>query len=161
MKISELMTTDVRTCWVNESLDRAAKLMWESDCGSLPVLDQNGRVVGMITDRDICMAAYTQAQLLGRIPVARAMSAELHSCKPEEALDQVEKRMRSHQIRRLPVVDDEGHLRGILALADIAQRAAREAKGKAGTRQVSFGEAGETLAAVTTPRRLELTAVAS
>jgi len=161
MKVSELMTTDVRTCWITEPLDRAAKLMWESDCGSLPVLDQNGRVVGMITDRDVCMAAYTQAQLLGRIPVSRALNPELHSCKPEEDLDKVENRMRSHQIRRLPVVDDEGHLRGILSLADIAQRAAKDAKGKAGTRQVSFAEVGETLAAVTTPRRLELVAAAS
>jgi len=161
MKISELMTTDVRTCWINEPLDRAAKLMWELDCGSLPVLDQNGRVLGMITDRDVCMAAYTQAQLLGRIPVSRAMSAALHSCKPHEDLDQVEKRMRSHQVRRLPVVDDEGHLCGILSLADIAQRAAREAKGKAGTKQISFSEVGETLAAVSTPRRMELAAVAS
>ncbi|HEX9725291.1 MAG TPA: CBS domain-containing protein [Vicinamibacteria bacterium] len=161
MKVSELMTTDVRTCWINEPLDRAAKLMWESDCGSLPVLDQNGRVVGMITDRDVCMAAYTQAQLLGRIPVSRALSPELHSCKPEEDLDKVENRMRSHQVRRLPVVDDEGHLRGVLSLADIAQRAAKDAKGKAGTRQVSFADVGETLAAVTTPRRLELVAAAS
>jgi CBS domain-containing protein len=69
--------------------------------------------------------------------------------------------MRSHQIRRLPVVDDEGHLHGILSLADIAQRAAKDAKGKAGTRQVSFAEVGETFAAVTTPRRLELVAAAS
>ena len=161
MKVSELMTTDVQTCWINEPLDRAAKLMWESDCGSLPVLDQNGRVVGMITDRDVCMAAYTQAQLLGRIPVSRALNPEMHSCKPEEDLDKVENRMRSHQVRRLPVVDDEGHLRGVLSLADIAQRAAKDAKGKAGTRQVSFAEVGETLAAVTTPRRLELVAAAS
>jgi CBS domain-containing protein len=161
MKVSELMTTDVRSCWNTEPLDRAAKLMWESDCGSLPVLDQNGRVIGMITDRDVCMAAYTQAQLLGRIPVSRAMSGELYSCNPGEELDKVEKRMRSHQVRRLPVVDDEGRLCGILSLADIAQRAAKEAKGKAGTRQVGFAEVGETFAAVTTPRRLELAAVAS
>ncbi len=161
MKVSELMTTDVQTCWINEPLDRSAKLMWESDCGSVPVLDQNGRVVGMITDRDVCMAAYTQAQPLARILVSQAMSAELHSCKPEEDLDKVEKRMRSQQVRRLPVVDDEGHLRGILSLADIAQRAAKEAKAKAGTRQVSFAEVGETLAAVTAPRRLELVSAAS
>jgi CBS domain-containing protein len=161
MKVSELMTTDVRSCWSTEPLDRAAKLMWEFDCGSLPVLDQNGRVIGMITDRDVCMAAYTQAQLLGRIPVSRAMSSELYSCNPDEELDKVEKRMRSHQVRRLPVVDDEGHLRGVLSLADIAQRAAKDAKGKAGTRQVGFAEVGETLAAVTSPRRLELAAAAS
>jgi len=115
----------------------------------------------MITDRDVCMAAYTQAQPLARILVSQAMSAELHSCKPEEDLDKVEKRMRSQQVRRLPVVDDEGHLRGILSLADIAQRAAKEAKAKAGTRQVSFAEVGETLAAVTAPRRLELVSAAS
>jgi CBS-domain-containing membrane protein len=135
--------------------------MWESDCGSLPVLDQNGSVIGMITDRDVCMAGYTQAQLLGRIPVSRAMSGELYSCNPDEELDKVEKRMRSHQVRRLPVVDDEGRLRGILSLADIAQRPAKDAKGKAGTRQVGFAEVGETFAAVTTPRRLELAAAAS
>lgn len=161
MKVSDLMTTDVRSCWSNEALDRAAKLMWESDCGSLPVLDQNGRVVGMITDRDVCMAAYTQAQLLARIPVSRAMSAELFSCNPDEELDNVEKRMRSHKIRRLPVLDDEGHLRGILSLADIAQRAARGAKAKPGAKQVNFAEVGETLAAVTAPRRMELAAAAS
>jgi CBS-domain-containing membrane protein len=93
--------------------------------------------------------------------VSRALNSALHSCKPEEDLDKAENRMRSHQIRRLPVVDDEGHLRGILSLADIAQRAAKDAKGKAGTRQVSFAEVGETLAAVTRPRRLELVAAAS
>lgn len=161
MKASQVMTTDVRTCWVNEPLDRAARLMWEMDCGALPVLDQNGRVVGMITDRDVCMAAYTQARLLGQIPVSHAMSHELHSCRPDETLDKVEKTMRSHQIRRLPVVDDEGHLKGILSLADIAQRAAKDAKRKTGTKEVSLGEVGETLAAVTNPRRMELAAAAS
>jgi CBS domain-containing protein len=161
MKVSDLMTKDVRTCWINEPLERAAKLMWESDCGSVPVLDQNGRVVGMITDRDVCMAAYTQGQVLGRIPISQAMSAELYSCRAEEDLDKVEKKMRFHQVRRLPVLDDEGHLRGILSLADMAQRAAKDAKGKAGTRQVSFADVGEIFAAVTTPRRLELASVAS
>src|SRR3970040_1064331 len=98
------MTREFRPGGTNEPLDRAAKLMWESDCGSAPVLDQNGRAVGMITDRDVCMGAYPQAQPLGRIPVSQAMSAELYSCKPEEDLDKVEKRMRFHQVRRLPVV---------------------------------------------------------
>ena len=158
MKVSELMTTDVRNCWTNDPLDRAAQLMWESDCGALPVLDQNGRVVGMITDRDLCMAAYTQAQPLGRISVSQAMSRELHSCKPEEELGLAEKTMRSHLLRRLPVVDDEGYLRGILSLADIAQHAGKEARPKAGTKGVSFEEVGETFAAVTKPRRLQLAA---
>jgi CBS-domain-containing membrane protein len=89
------------------------------------------------------------------------MSAELFSCKADEELDKVEKTMRAHQVRRMPVVDDEGHLRGIVSLADMAQRAAKDAKAKAGTRQVSFAEVGETLGAVTAPRRVELAAAAS
>jgi CBS-domain-containing membrane protein len=111
----------------------------------------------MITDRDVCMAAYTQAQVLARIPVSRAMSADLVSCSADEDIVQVEKRMRQHQVRRLPVVDDQGRLRGILSLADIAQRAA-SGKGKAGTKPVSFTEVGETFAAVTRPRGLGLAA---
>jgi CBS-domain-containing membrane protein len=113
----------------------------------------------MITDRDVCMAAYTQAQVLARIPVSRAMSDELFSCSADEDIDQVEKRMRQHQVRRLPVVDDQGRLRGILSLADVAQRAA-SGKGKAGTKPVpvSFTEVGETFAGVTRPRRLGLAA---
>lgn len=161
MKVSQVMTTNVRTCWKNESLDHVARLMWEADCGCVPVLDQNGRVLAMITDRDICMAAYTQAQLLGQIPVARVMSHELHSCGPDEELDKVEKTMRSRQVRRLPVVDDEGRLQGIVSLADIAQRAAKNQKRKSGAKQVGFAEVGETLAGVTSPRRVELAAAAS
>jgi predicted transcriptional regulator len=135
--------------------------MWESDCGCVPVLDENGRVVGMITDRDICMAAYTQARLLGQIPVSRVMSHELYSCGPDEEIDKVEKTMRAHQVRRVPVVDDDGRLQGIVSLADIAQRAAKDAKRKSGAKQVDFSEVGETLAAVTAPRRLEVAAAAS
>lgn len=161
MKVSQLMTTDARACWSNESLDHAARLMWERDCGSLPVLDQNGRVLGMITDRDVCMAAYTQARLLGQIPVSEAMSRELHSCGPDEDLDEVEKIMRDHQVRRLAVVDEKGHLRGIVSLADIAQRATKNAKKKGATKQVDFSEVGQTLAAITTPRRVEVAAAAS
>jgi CBS domain-containing protein len=161
MKASQLMTRDVRSCWANEPLDQAARLMWENDCGSLPVLDQNGKVLGIISDRDVCMAAYTQARLLGQIPVSKAMSRELYSCGPDEDLDKVEKVMRSHQVRRLAVLDDEGRLKGIVSLADIAQRAAKDAKRKTGTKEVSFAEVGETLAAVSAPRRVELAAAAS
>lgn len=161
MKVSQLMTKDVRTCWSNEPLDRAARLMWENDCGSLPVLDQNGQVVGMITDRDVCMSALTQARLLSQIHVSQAMSRALHSCAPEDDLDEVEKSMRAHQVRRLAVVDEQGHLRGVVSLADIAQRAAKDAKKKSGAKQVEFAEVGETLAAITTPRRIEMAAAAS
>ena len=60
MKVGDLMTKDVKACSQHDSLNRAAQLMWENDCGSVPVVDSDSKVVGMLTDRDICMAAYTK-----------------------------------------------------------------------------------------------------
>jgi predicted transcriptional regulator len=66
-RIEKLMHRPVVTCHVNDSLANAARLLWEQDCGALPVVDERGRVVAMITDRDICMVAYTQGLLLWSI----------------------------------------------------------------------------------------------
>ncbi len=78
MNVSDLMTTAVKSCVIGDSLQRAAQLMWENDCGVVPVLDGEGRVVGMITDRDICMAAYTHGQALWQLPVSGAMAKQVH-----------------------------------------------------------------------------------
>ena len=75
MKVEQLMSRDVKTCQATEMLNRAAQLMWENDCGCVPVVDEDGRAVGMITDRDVCMAAYTQGRLLDALPVASAMDS--------------------------------------------------------------------------------------
>src|SRR5262245_6101900 len=64
MEVREIMSTDLETCRADDTLDRAARLMWEHDCGVVPVVDHEGTAVGMITDRDICMAAYTQGRPL-------------------------------------------------------------------------------------------------
>ena len=79
MKVQDVMTRNVAACGVDESLNRAAQLMWECDCGSIPVLDASGSVCGMLTDRDICMAAYTQGLPLTQIPVRNVMSPHLHA----------------------------------------------------------------------------------
>jgi CBS-domain-containing membrane protein len=64
MNIEQLMTRDVESCHPDDSLDRAAQLMWDNDCGCVPVVDEKQRVHGIITDRDICMSAYTSGQSL-------------------------------------------------------------------------------------------------
>ncbi|HEX4824100.1 MAG TPA: CBS domain-containing protein [Candidatus Polarisedimenticolaceae bacterium] len=123
MKIAEFMTQGVYTVHSHDTLEKAAGVMWEHDCGAVPVVDDDGRVVSMITDRDVCMAAYTQGQLLAAIPVASAMSQRCVSCNAEETAQAAERAMRQHQIRRLPVVDDMGRLVGIVSINDIVLEA--------------------------------------
>ncbi len=152
MKVKELMVREVRSVAADDSLAAAARIMWEHDCGCVPVVDQELHVVGMLTDRDICMAAYTQGVSLHQGRVSSAMSRRLFWCEPDDELAAAEKIMREVQVRRLPVIDREGHLVGILSLNDIARRAARERGGRA-PREVRESEVGALLAAVSAPHR--------
>ncbi len=153
MRVEQLMTRNVETCRVDEHLDGAAAIMWHRDCGVLPVMASgNGgaRVVGMLTDRDICMAAYTQGRPLREIPVATAMSQSLCSCRPTDAITVALRIMETNQIRRLPVLDADDHLIGLLSLADIGREAAREHV--APSREVTDAALGQTLEAIAAPR---------
>jgi CBS domain-containing protein len=152
MKVEELMTKTVSFCSQTDTLERAARLMWDGDCGCLPVCAANGaqRVVGMITDRDICMAALFQARPLRDLLVSDAMAKQVVTCRADDALAGVEKRMREARVRRLPVVDAQDGLVGIIALADIAREAARERT--LGTRDVTDSEVRETLSSICASR---------
>ena len=119
MKVAELMTDEVRACSIHESVNAAARIMWENDCGCAPVVDGHGRLAGMVTDRDICMAAYTQGLPLEAIPVERVMSAKVVSCSRTDNLETAHRLMRSHEIHRMPVLDSRGRLVGILSLSDV------------------------------------------
>lgn len=94
--------------------------MWEADVGCLPVVDETHRVIAMVTDRDICMAAYTTGRPLSELLVSLAMSKNLITCSPDDRIRDVERLMREAQIRRIPVVDMAGALVGIITLGDIA-----------------------------------------
>ena len=146
VKVHELMTRDVKTCGRDDTVNRAARIMWEHDCGCVPVVDGGGQVVGMVTDRDVCMAAYTQGLPLPAIRVETAMSKQVHACRPDDSLLVAERVMREHRVRRLPVVAPDGTLAGILSLNDVAQEAAREHA--PATRDVSAEGLAQTLAAV-------------
>lgn len=152
LRVADLMQTDVRRCTSQDALQEAARIMWERDCGCVPVVaaDGSGRLVGMITDRDLCMAAYTRGARLTELQVGEVMSTQLHTCRPEDDLAEAEARMRAAQVRRLPVVDGAGHLRGILSLADLAEAAA----GAHGVRPgaVSASEVGVVLESICRPR---------
>ena len=148
MKVSELMTKGVRACHQHDSLNRAAQLMWENDCGAVPVVDSDTKVIGMLTDRDICMAAYTQGVALGEASVGSAMSREVCVCNPSDNISAAAERMRERQIRRLPVINDEERLVGILSMSDIAREADRLRASKSRKRPIKDGELIETLGAI-------------
>jgi len=126
MNVGELMTRGVKTCALGDSLNRAAQLLWDNDCGCIPVVDPEGKAIAMITDRDICMAAYTQGQALGNMLVSSAASREIVTVGEAESLDVAEALMQEHQIRRLPVVDAVGKPIGLVSMNDLARRANSE-----------------------------------
>jgi len=151
MDVTQLMVREVQTCRPEDTLNTAARIMWEYDCGCVPVVDASTRIVGMLTDRDICMAAYTQGRALDGISVAQVMSKDVHTCKAEDPIAFAEGIMRAHKVRRLPVADADGHLLGILSLSDIARQAAQERTRKT-KKAVSAAEVADILGAICEPR---------
>lgn len=147
MNVRKLMTSPATTCHAGDPMSRAAQIMWESDCGAVPVVDSDGRPVAMITDRDICIAAYTQGRALRDIPVSVAMSKTIVTCSLDEPVATAEALMRGQQIRRLPVVDREGRIAGILSLNDIATHS-RLSTGAAAHAELGADAIAATLSAI-------------
>ena len=138
-----------RSCSPADGLNEAARLMWESDCGAVPVVDEAEHLVGIVTDRDICMAAYTRGEPLGALTVESTMSREVTSASPKDSLERIATLMRDKQVRRIPIVDD-GRLVGMVSLADIA----RYIESELGFSTAAGMDLAHTLAAISEPRRV-------
>jgi CBS domain-containing protein len=119
MKIQNLMTPNVESCTPQTSLTAAAMVMWRQDCGIVPVVDTNRLVVGVLTDRDICMAVATRHRRPEDIDVEDVMSRRVVSVRREDDTATALERMRTARVRRLPVVDRDGRLEGVVSLNDI------------------------------------------
>lgn len=120
------MSWPVVCCESDDSLEGAARLMWEADCGAVPVVDSQRRLLGIVTDRDICMSAFLRGSPLCAIRVADVMVKQLYACRPGDTLDEVEMVMGEHQLHRLPVIDTDRTLIGLISLSDIARWLAEE-----------------------------------
>jgi len=150
MKVDDIMTRDVRSCSPDESLGSAAQIMWEMDCGAVPVVDAERRVIGMITDRDICMASHLQGVILSDASVASAMARDIKCCGPHDSPATVQALMQQYKIRRVPVIDAQRRLIGIVTLADLAYiMGSSQTLGGDG---MTWSAIGHTLAAVCEPR---------
>jgi CBS domain-containing protein len=125
MLVSEIMTAKVRSCLVTDTLERVAQLMWDADVGALPVLADFGRPVAMVTDRDVCMAAYLTGRQLRDISVMTAASRHLYQVGASDTVERAQAVMKMHRVRRLPVVNRGEHLDGIVTVGDLVRHASR------------------------------------
>jgi CBS domain-containing protein len=148
MRAQDLMTSPAITCHVNDPLSVAAARMWDADIGVLPVVNDDGKVTGMITDRDLCMAAYTQGRALNALLVNSAMAKHVVSAHPDANVGDVEQLMAKHQVRRIPIVDDAGKPIGIVSMNDLAMESVQpDTAMKHGPSKLA-----QTLAAICQPR---------
>jgi CBS-domain-containing membrane protein len=148
--VHDAMRKRVHTVRHDDTLAGAAQLMWEKDVGCLPVVDENDVVIAMITDRDICMASFVQWVHLGDSKVSSAMSRALCTCSPDDEIGEAAEVMRRHQVRRLPVVDDEGRAVGLISLGDVARYVRLHTP--RGTTNLSESQVAEAFVAVCEPR---------
>lgn len=150
MKVKDIMTLGVRTCSASDTLRQAATLMDRHGCGFIPVVataNPAGDLEGVVTDRDIVLAALREDKPLSAIAVRSAMSREAIVCYVDDSVSMAEKLMCDNHVRRLPVLDFDDKLAGVISLDDIARQAQQEVR-RTGLMQVSQGAVAETLAEI-------------
>lgn len=169
MKVRDVMKGQPRMCSPEHGLGTAGRIMDEVGCGVLPVVSASGTVVGMITDRDICCTVSIRDRRPSEIRVSEAMSEGVYSCRAEDEIASALRTMRERQVRRLPVLAEDGELVGLLVLDDIIAEAklpvdemaqGMESRDEEGALAYEVAAtirvlAGHTLLAASYPRRLE------
>ena len=146
MKVKEIMTINATACTPTNNLAEAATLMWDNDCGILPVVTQGGKVVGLITDRDVCMAAATKNRNLSNIAVEEVVSGRVFSCTPETDVREALRTMQERRVRRLAVVAADGTLEGMLSMNDVVLSAKEAAEKR--VRELSYADVVNTYRAI-------------
>src|SRR5882672_8212677 len=143
VRVKDLMSQPAHTCRIDQPLQAAAQIMWEHDCGIVPVVDHDGRLAGVITDRDICMAALFQHHKLSDIAVNKVMANDVATCRQSDQVIDAEHLMSLRQVHRLPVVDEDGTPVGMLSLSDVA----RKIRQSSGSKNNGAADLAETFAA--------------
>ena len=119
MNVQAVMTENVKFAGSNATLADAARVMAENNCGAVPIIDSDKKVLGMITDRDICLAMAAGTRPASQISVEKVMSRRIFTCGPDDSLETALQTMRTRRVRRLPVIGEDGRLQGILSMDDV------------------------------------------
>ena len=124
MKVRDIMTKAPASCGMETNLCAATELLWNRDCGILPVVNNEQRVVGVVTDRDICIAVGTRNRLPSEMTVGEVASGNVFACRTDDDVHTALATMAQGKVRRLPVIDADGKLEGLLSMDDIIQHSA-------------------------------------
>ena len=143
MKAQKIMTGNPHVCHPQDKVCQALKIMKEYNCGVVPVTDGTGgtHLVGILTDRDIALKMCDEEKRCKDFNVESCMSKPVYYCHPDDDIQKVEQLMKQHKIHRIPVTDQDGQLRGIISLSDLAREAHREKFG--GSRELPEREVAE------------------
>ncbi len=150
MNVNRVMTANPDACRPDESLTAAASIMWHRDCGAVPVVDEQHRVIGIITDRDICIGVASLNARARGIRIREVMSTDPVTCCEGDSLEYALGLMAERQIHRLPVTDGDGVLVGIVSMGDLLRRADKKLKK---SERVSRKEVFAAIRAIATPRK--------
>lgn len=147
MYVKDIMHKDIKSCNVNADLDAVAGLMWNEDCGIVPLVDDDNSLQGVITDRDIAMAATLKHRPLWEIRANELLEGKTcQACHIDDNLQDVLEQMGQHQLHRMPVVDSENHIIGMIGIKDIVEHTkAGKAKAARNARSLSPSEVTSTL----------------
>ena len=129
MRIQDIMSHSPVVCGENETVDAAVKLMWDHGCSAVPVVKEDGRIAGIVTDLGIGMATYMKGKSFEEVPVKDAMTLRVLSCRLGDLLESVERVMRDNQVRRLQVLDNEDRLVGVVSFSDVVRHTYTKAYG--------------------------------
>jgi CBS-domain-containing membrane protein len=144
------MTASPDVCRPDESLTAAAGIMWHRDCGAVPVVDEQQRVVGIITDRDICIGVASLNARARGIRVSEVMSTGPVTCSEEDSVEDVLNLMAERQVHRVPVTGADGILVGIVSLGDLIHHTGKKAKK---SERISRKEVFAAIKAIAAPRK--------
>lgn len=145
MTVREVMTKPVATCRLDTNLAEAAALMWESNCGILPALNETGELAGVVTDRDLCIALGTRNVPASELSVRDVINRRARVCKTNDDIHTALWHMSEGKVRRLPVVNDDSALEGIVSMDDVVLNAQNDARFDSA---ISFGDVVTTLQAI-------------
>ena len=136
MKVKNVMVSPAISCRPDTNLGVAAEMLWRQNCGILPITNIQDRVIGVVTDRDMFIALATRNRLAGELTLGDVTSGRVYSCKPDDDIHIALATMSEHGVRRLPVLDAEGKIVGIVSMDDVVKQTQMGDRAELSSREV-------------------------
>ncbi len=126
MKVKKVMTSDVGVCRLEDDLTKIFDVMRQKDCGVVPVVNGENVLAGIITDRDVCLFLAARDKKIAGVKAGEIIGGETICCEPDDKIETALKKMRKHQLKRLPVIGKSGEIVGILSVSDVLRKVKKD-----------------------------------